>query len=102
MQGSNPNIYDSWRSQHNQHQPSQSRFAEEEDFYNYDSHDPYNDLNPKLYPQQYPYAGSNSNRYLNQQYMMEQNNYPYASSNYSRKYSREGFRDYDPNFWKEN
>lgn len=99
MQGSNPNIYDSWRSQ--QHvPPPQPRFVEEDDFYNYDSHDPYNDPHPKLYPPhvQPQYAGSN--RYLNQQYMYQQqqqeNMYPYSGSNYSN--SRKYYRDYDPNF----
>lgn len=90
-------MYDSWRSQHIQ------RYQADE-FYHYDSHDPYNDpYQPKHYPVQlnHPYSSSSTSRFA------DANNWndgwddpPYSQQQPQQHYgsSRKYLRDYDPHF----
>lgn len=87
-----PNIYDSWRSQHIQ------RYQADE-FYHYDSHDPYNDYQPKQYQSQHhhPYSSSSTNRFMEQGWNDGWDDPPYSQNlNNSRK--QNAFRDYDQHF----
>jgi hypothetical protein len=87
VNGSNPNIYDSWRSQHLQ------RYQTDE-FY-YDSHDPFNELQPKYPQQQNPYSGS-SKRFMEPTW--QESAYPPYHGNSSHNYSSRRLRDYDQHF----
>lgn len=93
VHGSNPNIYDSWRSQHLQ------RYNPDE-FY-YDSHDPYNDLQPKAYQysqQQQQQNYGSTNRFMEPNW--DEAGYPYHVSNSQKQHSssRKHYRDYDQHF----
>lgn len=93
-QGSQPNIYDSWRSQHIQ------RYQADE-FY-YDSHDPYNEFKPpKQYQQQQPYSTSGStNRFMEPTWNdgWNEQHPPYQGSSHNYNHSRKQHRDYDQHF----
>jgi hypothetical protein len=93
-QAANPNIYDSWRSQHIQ------RYQADE-FY-YDSHDPYNEFKPKQYQSHHhPYSSSSTNRFVDNWNDgwgdNAQDPYQAAGSSHNYNYSRK-FRDYDQHF----
>ncbi|CRK97209.1 CLUMA_CG010606, isoform A [Clunio marinus] len=86
--GSNPNIYDSWRSQHLQrYQP--------DEFY-YDSHDPFNELQPKYQTQQRDAYSGSKQRYLEPSW--QDSAYPPYHGNSSHNYSSRRLRDYDQHF----
>ncbi|KAL7036173.1 hypothetical protein ACKWTF_008731 [Chironomus riparius] len=98
--GSNPNIYDSWRSQHIQ------RYQADE-FY-YDSHDPYNEFKPKQHQAQqqqqqqnhHPYSSSGTNRFMEPNWNEGWNENPYhpgSSHNFNTSNTRR-YRDYDQHF----
>ena len=96
--GSNPNIYDSWRSQHIQ------RYQADE-FY-YDSHDPYNEFKPKHnqpqpQPHHHPYSNNvTNNRFMEPNWNEAWNENPYhagSSHNYNTRDTRR-YRDYDQHF----
>jgi hypothetical protein len=93
VNGSNPNIYDSWRSQHLQ------RYQTDE--YYYDSHDPFNELQPK-YPQQHQQPPPQQNLYSGSKRFMEptwqDSAYPPYNGNSSHNYSSRRLRDYDQHF----
>lgn len=87
LQESNPNIYDSWRSQNLQ------RYQTDE-FY-YDSHDPFNELQPKHHQHQNPY--SSSKRFMEPGWV--NSDYPpYQEGNSSHNYNSRRLRDYDQHF----
>lgn len=92
VNGSNPNIYDSWRSQHLQ------RYQTDE--YYYDSHDPFNELQPK-YPPQQQQQPPQQNPYSSKRFMepsWQDSAYPPYNGNSSHNYSSRRLRDYDQHF----
>lgn len=89
VHGSQPNIYDSWRSQHLE------RYQTDE--YYYDSHDPYNELQPKYQTQQNLYSGSKRQNFMEPSWG-ESAAYPPYHGNSSHNYSSRRLRDYDQHF----
>ncbi|KAG5682362.1 hypothetical protein PVAND_011718 [Polypedilum vanderplanki] len=93
-QGNQPNIYDSWRSQHIQ------RYQADELFY--DSHDPFNEFKP---PKQYqshhlPYSNNiSTNRFMEPNWNDGWNDHhsPYHHGSHNQN-SRKYYRDYDQHF----
>lgn len=95
-QGSNPNIYDSWRSQHIQ------RYQSDEYYYDSHSHDPYNEFKPK-HSHHNPYSNNGANRFMEPNWndgWNESSPYHHGSSHNSNHNNSRRFvtRDYDQHF----